>query len=291
MLVFMTSSSRSASRSTAGPLAFGGLLAAVLTGAPPTAAASCPTPEEIQARLVEVDLERGTRTTRFSTPPPRKKIREAVEQVGKLFTHRDGKKGFGVVVIELPVGPLWAAVNDEDAHDIEGYLPLNRSEIIGGTPRGTSRRVFQAGERMGLGRWWVTRTVMNGDLFMASEGALWEVVWEDDMKNVDRKRPPVDDPPDLSPIKWSRGTWLLVPLGESCTFLEHFTWSDPGGFVGFIQGLVLGKALRQSIEGILRLAEERYRALPDGPPFVRPDGAPLGARPGAEPTDGDQSER
>jgi hypothetical protein len=68
---------------------------------------------------------------------------------------------------------------------------------------------------------------------------------------------------------------LLVPLAEECTLLEHFTWSDPGGFVGMIQGLVLGRALRGSIEGMVRLADERYRALPDGPPFVRPDGTPL----------------
>jgi hypothetical protein len=220
-------------------------------------------------------MDRTARTKRFSTPPPEELYRKAAEDVGELVTHRDGKKGFGVVVVELPVEALWRAINDEDAHDTEGYLPLRRSEIIGGTPRGTSRRVFQAGERMGLGRWWVTRTRMNGELYAASGGGLWEVLWEDDMKGVDPDRPPVDDPPDLSPIKWSRGAWLLVPLGEDCTLLEHFSWSDPGGFVGMVQGLVLGRALRESVEGLVRLAEQRYRMSPGGPPFVRPDGAPL----------------
>jgi hypothetical protein len=283
MFVRMGSPSRVGPRSTAGPLALGGLLAVLLATAPPTTEASCPSPDVVQSRLAEVDLERSARTTRFSTPPPWKQYGQAAGDVGKLFTHRDGKKGFGVVVIELPVEALWAAINDEDAHDLEGYLPLKRSEIIGGTPRGPSRRVFQAGERMGLGRWWVTRTVMSGDLYAASEGAFWEVLWEDDMKSVDRDRPPVDDPPDLSPIKWSRGAWLLVPLGEDCTLLEHFTWSDPGGFVAMVQGLVLGRALRESIEGVLRLADERYRTPPDGPPFVRPDGTPLWPLPPSSP--------
>ena len=260
---------------TAGPLAFGGLLAVLLAAAPSIAAASCPAPDDVEARLAEIGLERAARTTRFSTPPPRKLYVQAAGDAGTLFTLRDGKKGFGVVVVELPVEALWAVINDEDAHDTAGYLPLARSEVIGGTPRGTSRVVFQAGERMGLGRWWVTRTAMSGELYEASGGDLWEVVWQDDMENVDRDRPPVDDAPDLSPIQWSRGAWLLVPLAEECTFVEHFSWSSPGGFVGMLQGLVLGRALRESIEGVVRLADERYRVPVDGPPFVRPDGSPL----------------
>jgi hypothetical protein len=102
---------------------------------------------------------------------------------------------------------------------------------------------------------------MNGELFEASGGALWEVVWGDDMEGLEG--PPVDDPPDLSPVKRTRGAWLLVPLAEDCTLVEHFNWSEPGGFVGMMQGLVLGRALRE------------YRTTPAGPPFVRPDGSPL----------------
>ncbi len=268
---------------TAGLPAFGGLLAVLLAAAPPTAAASCPTSDDIAARLAQSGLERAARTTRFSTPPPRTLYGLAAGHVGRLFTHRDGKKGVGVVVVELPVEALWGAINDEDAQDAEGYLPLTRSEVIGGTPRGTSRVAFQAGERMGLGRWWVTRTVMSGDLYEASGGDLWEVVWQDDMENVDQDRPPVDDPPDLSPIQWTRGAWLLVPLAEGCTFVEHFSWSSPGGFVGMLQGLVLGRALRESIEGMVRLANERYRVPVDGPPFVRPDGSRLWKHPVDDP--------
>ena len=199
--------------------------------------------------------------------------RKASRKVGKLEVDREGGKGIGVIVVELPVEVLWRAINDEDAQDEGGYMPLKRSEIIGGTPRGVSRRVFQAGERMGLGRWWVTRTVMNGELFEASDGALWEVVWGDEMEGLEG--PPVDDPPDLSPVKRTRGAWLLVPLAESCTLVEHFNWSEPGGFVGMMQGLVLGRALRESIEGLVKLAGAEYRTAPAGPPFVRPDGSPL----------------
>ena len=256
-----------------------GAIAVLLVLAPPAADAGCPAPDEIRAQIAGAGLERSARTARFSTLPPRKLYDKAAKSVGELVTSRDGQKGFGVVLAELPVEVLWRAVNDEDAHDEEGYLPLKRSEVVGGTPRGTTRQVFQAGEKMSLGRWWLTRTTMSGELFEASGGRLWEAAWEADMKDLESSRPPVDDPPDLSPIEWSRGAWLLVPLGDSCTLLEHFTWSEPGGFVSMIQGLVLGRALRESVEGMVRLAAERYRTPPGGPPFVRPDGTPLPVRP------------
>ena len=256
------------------------MVVALLSLAPPAAQGGCPAPDEVRAQLAAAGLERAARTVRFSTPPPRKLYDKAAGQVGELVTDRDGQKGFGVVVVELPVEALWRAINDEDAHDEKGFLPLSRSEIVGGTPRGTSRRVFQAGEKMGLGRWWLTETTMSGELYEASGGRLWEAAWEADMTGVG-KTPPVDDPPDLSPIKWSRGAWLLVPLGDSCTLLEHFTWSEPGGFVGLVQGLVLGRALRESVEGMVRLSRDRYRTPPDGAPFVRPDGTPLAPPPNA----------
>jgi hypothetical protein len=257
-----------------------GLFVAVL-GAVPVTVASCPTPDQIQSRLGELGLERAARTARFSEPPPLELYRKASRKVGELQVDREGGKGIAVIVVELPVEVLWRAINDEDAQDEGGYMPLKRSEIIGGTPRGVSRRVFQAGERMGLGRWWVTRTVMNGELFEASDGALWEVVWGDEMEGLEG--PPVDDPPDLSPVKRTRGAWLLVPLAENCTLVEHFNWSEPGGFVGMMQGLVLGRALRESIEGLVALAAAEYRTAPEGAPFVRPDGTPLDSPHTAEP--------
>jgi hypothetical protein len=253
------------------------LVALLLSPVPSAAQEVCPAAEEIRARIADAGVERAARTARFSTPPPRKLYEKAAGRVGEVIVDKDGKKGFGVVVVELPVEVLWRAINDEDAQDTKGYLPLSRSEIIGGTTRGTERRVFQAGEKMGLGRWWITRTTMSGELYEVSEGRLWEAAWETDARDLEPKRAPVDDPPDLSPIEWSRGAWLLVPLDDGCTLLEHFTWSKPGGFVGLMQGLVLGKALRQSVEGMVRLAADRYRTPPGGPPFVRPDGSPLTA--------------
>ena len=177
-----------------------------------------------------------------------------------------------MTVAALPIEPIWKAINDEANHAAGDYLLVQRSEVVAGTPRGQSRRVFQSGSKMGIGRWWVTDTSMNAELFAASAGELWEVVWE----GADQpSEAPVAEPPDLSPVKFTRGAWLLARIADDCTLVEHFSWSDPGGFVGVLQGMVLGKALREAVEGMVRLARERYAEPPPGPPFLQPDGEVL----------------
>ena len=63
--------------------------------------AACPVPEQIEARLAEVGLERASRTARFSVPPPHVLYQKASKKQGKVHTDRDGKKGFAVVVAEV----------------------------------------------------------------------------------------------------------------------------------------------------------------------------------------------
>lgn len=257
-------------RARRGDLA-GALLAGCLL-APAAAGAECPAAERILDRLSALGLERGARTARFGVPAPQKLYAAAAKSPGEVETSRDGQKGVGVAAVDLPIEQLWMAINDEGNQASGDYLLVQRSEIVGGTPRGTRRRVFQAGSKMGLGRWWVTDTSMNAALFETSAGDLWEVAWEGEDQPAEA---PVAEPPDLAPVKFTRGAWLLARVAGGCTLVEHFSWSDPGGFVGAMQGLVLGRALREAVEGMVRLARERYADPPEGPPFVKPDGEPL----------------
>jgi len=240
-------------------------------------AGACPSAEEIIERIGMLDLKRGTRTTDFETPPPTDLYRKASERPDEPYIQRDGDKGMGVILAQLPVEVLWKAINDEDHHDLEGdYFPVRHSEVISGTPRGASRLLFQYYKQAGIGRWWVTRVEMNRDLYQGSSGALWEIHWQDAMAAVDP-----DDPPmnlvsrKISPIKRSRGSWLLVPLTEDCTLVEFFIWSDPGGVIGIMQPLMAKKAVRETLRGVVRLAEEHLSQPHPGSSFVRADGTPL----------------
>lgn len=248
------------------------LVATLAVAAPSPARGQCPSEEELTKHLAQVPLELASRTKSFSVPAPRPLYEKAIKKIGKVETRREGSKGLAVVVVALPIETLWRAINDEAKHAEGEYLLVQRSEVIGGTPRGESRKVFQAGSKMGIGRFWVTDTWMNGELFARSGETLWEVVWEGEDQPA---TPPVDDPPKLEPVAWTRGAWLLSPITDGCTSVEHFSWSEPGGLVGAMQGMLLGKALRESVAGMVRMADERYRDPPPGPPFLRPDGQPL----------------
>ena len=239
---------------------------------------ACPSPEEMRARLERLGLERGSRTAKFDMPVPKDLLDKACKQIGKPFTMRDGDKGEGVIVAEVPVEAVWKALNDENRHAEEGSpVPVMYSEVIEGTPRGESRLIFQWTKKMGFGRWWVSHVWMNGELFETSKGKLWELRWEGQSDKADPEAYPMSTvSSDLKPVEFSEGAWLLVSLGESCTLIEYFNWTDPGGgMVGFTQPMVFTKGLRQTAAGMAELAEQYRSSTPSGPVFMLPDGTPL----------------
>jgi len=231
----------------------------------------------MRVRLTELGLERGARTARYETPPPTKLYEKACKKVGQTFGSRDGDKSIGVVIAELPVLAVWKALNDENHHADEGSpIPVKHSEVIGGTPRGVDRLLFQYATQMGFGRWWVSRVWMNQELYESTDGMLWELLWDDQTAEADPEQAPMNTiSSELDPVKQSHGAWLLVPIAESCTLVEYFNWSDPGGFVGFAQPLIYSKALRKTVGGIVTLAAGYETAEHPGPSFLLPDGTPL----------------
>jgi hypothetical protein len=232
----------------------------------------------MREQLDRADPRRGARTVQFKMPVPTELYDKACKQIGKPFTSREGDKGESVIVAEVPIADLWKALNDENHHADEGSpIPVQGSEVIDGRPRGVNRTIFQWAKKFGFGRWWVSNVWMNGELFDASEGRLWELQWKDRSGEVDPASPPMNSvSSDLKPIKSSQGAWLLVPLAESCTLVEYFNWSDPGGgVVGLTKPMVFSRGLRQTAAGVVELGEKYRVALPPGPDFVLPNGKAL----------------
>ena len=68
---------------------------------------------------------------------------------------------------------------------------------------------------------------------------------------------------------------MLVPLGESCTLVEVYSLSDPGGALGVVQALVAAGAIRDTLEGIVEMAQEHHCDPPPAEDFFGPDGKPF----------------
>ncbi len=254
---------------------------------PGSCRAECPPAEEILEYLAGIDLRLASRTTRFSIEPPKQLYAKAAARPGKAATERHRLQAAGVMVAELPVETLWMAINDEDHHADGDYLPIRYSQVIGGTSRGQSRLLFQYFRQLGVGRWWVDQMDMDGELFKRSREKLWELRWQDKMDSYDGTPPPeVSIDPRVPPIRETRGAWLLIPITESCTLIEYFISSDPGGLLSKAQLLMARSVIRDTLEGMTRLAVEHIDPSHELSEFVLPDGEPL-ASPALPKTAGD----
>lgn len=234
----------------------------------------CPPPDSVEVSLGQLDLTGAYRTQELGQEPPWSLYKKAAERKRKVVIDRSGKLGQAVMMIELPIEDLWMAINDEDHYADGGYLPVQHSEVIDGTSRGQQRVLFQYFKRAGVGRWWIDEVVMNEELFEDSAGMLWELRWWDLMEtHGDSGLPAEFSDLGLSPIQESRGAWLLIPFGEHCTLIEYVTISDPGGLLGLAHLLASGRVIRETLEGVERLAREHIPEPHTQDRFLRPDGS------------------
>lgn len=245
----------------------------LLTGAA-SGAADCP-PAGALEELASLPLAEGFRTLAMELEPPTGLYREAVAAPGRVAVDRDGKLGQAVVLANMPLEAIWRALNDDDHHAEVGSIPVRVSRVIAGQPGGGGRTTFQYFKKAGVGRWWVNRLEMNGELFRRSGRRLWELSWHDVLEEYPGDEPPVAIDHDVRKLEHSLGAWLLVRLGEKCTLVEYTTRGEPGGVIGALQFLVATRTLRDNVEGMLEMARGHFDEPHDAIRFVRPDGSPL----------------
>ena len=183
-------------------------------------------------------------------------------------------KGYGVSVVNAPIATVWKAVADEDHH--ANALPISQSMTVQGRARSPDHTVFQyMNVPLLTDRWWLVRIRYNSNLYAASGGRAWELVWEDRLKDAELRstiRPELVE--DGMPIAWSKGAWLLVDLGDGRTLIEYHTWSDPGGNVP--AGPASRFAAGEVKNNLRSIADFARRHTPTcGGTYVRPDGTPL----------------
>lgn len=241
---------------------------------------ACPPPEAILERLDKLDLTAAARTQGFQLEPPNSLYEKAAAKPGKVAVQKEGKLGHAVLLTDLPIEDLWMAINDEDHYAEDGYIPVLHSEVVGGTSRGQDRILFQYFKQAGVGRWWVDEVVMSNELFVESDTMLWELRWRDLMETYTEQSLPANLARqivdlDLSPIRASRGAWLMIPIDAECTLVEYVTYSDPGGFLSLAQWLGAGRVMRDTLAGVEAMARKHFHEPHPEATFVRPDGTPM----------------
>jgi hypothetical protein len=161
---------------------------------------------------------------------------------------------------------------------MDGKFSLGVSTILQGEPFRNGRLIFQTLElpRPFSDRYWITRATHGSEAYTESGGALWEVAWQDVNKEVSLQGTAYASyEEEGTPVEWTVGAWLLVPLSNDKTLVEYVVSSSPGGRVPaslaarFAPGQVL-----QTLDGMQKfVVEESKSPFPAG--VERPDGSPL----------------
>jgi len=188
----------------------------------------------------------------------------------------DAGQGWGVTVFKEPVERVWATLTNEEV--LDGKMSLDVSAILEGPEFGHGRLIFQSLDlpRPLTDRYWLTRISHGAEAYRASKGALWELSWVDENKTKSLAGTPYAKYEDkATPLDWTRGAWLLIPLSNGNTLVEYFIWSDPGGFIppAFASKFAPGQVLStfEDMESVV--VEQMGKPFPAG--AVKPDGSKL----------------
>jgi len=166
------------------------------------------------------------------------------------------KKGYGLLLTDLPIEKLWPAIND-DRGKVK-WTKLAYAEVYEGRYCATERRVFQfLPVPLVTDRWWVLDIHENRRMREASAGRALEVVF----KSVDEGALPTEAMKEWSlrgmRVAFVEGAWYLHSLGENSTLIEYYTWSDPGGAVpARLASSFSTSSIGDAIESMVKLARD-----------------------------------
>ncbi len=227
------------------------------------ALASAVTFEQVDARLDEVDALRGLRYLSGLSRPSDADVRKAVG--GTVVVGVSGNSAWATAVVSVPIGQLWAGLNDETRHP--GYTAVAYSELLRGRPCESGRQVLQylpIPVPMVDDRWWVTTISANDKLARESGNSVREMVWTGSVdphlvtsasgQKIIQK---------AEPIGSTSGGWLMVAIDQFSTYVEYFSYTDPGdGIPTSISSRLAGQGVRDTVMAIQRFAREGKPVCP-----------------------------
>jgi hypothetical protein len=218
-------------------------------------------PDQVVARVAAVEPYRQMRHERNAPRPDEASIRKAAQ--GTIVSGLSGNTGWGVAVVNVPIGQLWAGLNDETRHP--GYTATGFSVILQGRACASGRLVFQfLPVPMVADRWWVSTLRHHSAMSRDSGGAVRELYFRG---TVDPSL--VTSPAarklmvDAEPIGSTRGGWFLVAIDAYTTYVEYHSNTDPGaGVPTSLAQRLAAKGVRDTIAAMERFAKEGRPVCP-----------------------------
>lgn len=219
------------------------------------------TPEQVSQRLADIEALRELRVEKTAPRPSAADVRKAAQ--GTVVSGLIGRKAWAVAVMDVPIGKLWAGLNDETRQP--GYTSIAYAELISGSLCKSNRRVFQyLPVPMISDRWWIGIRYSNSKLSQASGGSVREMYWRSSTDPTEVTSEAARKlMANAEPIGSTRGGWLLVAIDSFSTYVEYYANSDPGaGVPTSITNRLAAKGVRSTIEAMEKFAKEGRPVCP-----------------------------
>lgn len=224
------------------------------------------TPEELQARLTEIEEFRKLRARQGHVPSENdlRKVAGGSIVSGQLGSS-SGSRAYGAAIVPFPIGYFWAALNDETRQ--LGYTQVTYAEVLEGRACVSGRKVLQflpIPVFMMSPRWWIGIRYANSRLHSASGGAVRELSWT---SSVDKSLVTTESGLKMieqgEPIGFTKGAWFMVALDERSTYVEYYSHSDPGGSISSsMASMFATKGVKEAFRSITKFAQERRPSCP-----------------------------
>jgi hypothetical protein len=230
------------------------------------APAEAATAEDVEARLAAIEDLRALRTVKDAPRISEDEIKKAVD--GTIVVgSRDsdsGTKAYGAALLDISIGLFWAALNDETRHP--GYTSITYSELLSGSICKSGRHVLQYLDTPFpvTDRWWIGMLTQNASLMRESGGSVRELSWKSSV-----------DPAEVTsesgklmisqgePIAWTKGAWFVVAIDQNSTWIEYYSWSDPGSAIpSSVASSLVTRGVRNNVAAIEKFAKEAKPACP-----------------------------
>ncbi len=219
--------------------------------------------EAVEARLTEIEPLRELRIRARAPRPSMADVRKATQ--GAVVVGLTGGRAWGVAVINVPIGKLWAGLNDETRHP--GYTAVAYSELLTGRPCASGRSVLQylpIPVPMVDDRWWIGHLRSNDRIARESGNSVRELVW---ISSVDPVAVTTVSGQKIIekavPITSSRGSWFLVAIDQFSTYIEYFSSSNPGeGIPTSVASRLATQGVRETIDAMQKFAKQGNPVCP-----------------------------
>ena len=218
---------------------------------------------QIEAHLQEIEPLRELRLMKSAPRISADDVRRAAQ--GSVVVGVSGNRAWGTAVINLPIGKLWAGINDETRHP--GYTAVAYSELLKGRPCQSGRAVLQylpIPVPMVADRWWIGHLRANSRIAEASSNAVRELVWRG---SVDPAEVTTESGQKIiakaAPIGSSRGSWFLVAIDQFSTYVEYYSSSNPGeGIPSSVTSRLAASGVRSTVAAMEKFARQGNPVCP-----------------------------